>query len=228
MVMSSVEACHDTHAKTLVFIVQELVALYATIDRAEEVVGRVFAAAKSASDRLDQLNAGYEQKYPEGFAKALNWLGSKVRVADAPVKLPAWEPATARVNAAAELELLQQAVGVSALSPAVLAAALGQGGATAKGGADAAAEAEEDEEEEEEAGAGGAAAAAAASSSATPSRRGGAGVGAGEDEEDEEDDDDDDEDEGRAVAAPAPAPAAARRVAAGEDDDEEEEDDDEE
>lgn len=93
---------------------RELEALYAVLDRAEEAAGRGLAAARAAAERLEQLQAGYDQRYPEGMAKAMAWFGgAKARVADAPVKLPPFEPQSARLDAAAEVAALQAAVGVS-------------------------------------------------------------------------------------------------------------------
>ena len=93
---------------------RELEALYAVLDRAEEAAGRGLAAARAAAERLEQLQAGYDQRYPEGMAKAMAWFGgAKARVADAPAKLPPFDPRSARVDAAAEVAALQAAVGVS-------------------------------------------------------------------------------------------------------------------
>jgi len=92
---------------------RELEALYAVLDRSEEAAGRAHAAARAAAERLEQLQAGYNQRYPEGMAKAMAWLGTKSRVADAPVKLPAFDAASARLDAAAEVAALQALVGVS-------------------------------------------------------------------------------------------------------------------
>jgi hypothetical protein len=93
---------------------RELEALYAVLDRAEEAAGRGLAAARAAAERLEQLQAGYDQRYPEGMAKAMAWFGgAKARVADAPVKLPPFDPQSARLDAAAEVAALQAAVGVS-------------------------------------------------------------------------------------------------------------------
>jgi hypothetical protein len=93
---------------------RELEALYAVLDRAAEAAGRGLAAARAAAERLEQLQAGYDQRYPEGMAKAMAWFGgAKARVADAPVKLPPFEPQSARLDAAAEVAALQAAVGVS-------------------------------------------------------------------------------------------------------------------
>lgn len=55
---------------------QELRALFASIEAAEAAVARVHGAAKAASDRLDALQKGYDTKYPEGLQARLgSWLG---------------------------------------------------------------------------------------------------------------------------------------------------------
>ena len=89
-------------------------ALFNVIDKADEAVGRSYAAARASADRLDALQSGYDTKYPEGLSKVTSWFGNKTRVADAPVKLPPWDPSTARIDVEGEASTLSSAVGVNA------------------------------------------------------------------------------------------------------------------
>lgn len=56
-------------------LLQELRSLFAAIEAAEGSVARVHMAARAASERLDALQKGYDQKHPEGIAKLGSWLG---------------------------------------------------------------------------------------------------------------------------------------------------------
>ncbi len=176
----------DTAFPLLLQNTQELTGLFAVIDGTEEAANRAFAAARAAAERLDQLSAGYDTKYPEGMAKLTSWFGSKARVADAPVKLPPFDPASARINVEGELAALRDAVG---LTHAVAADTLAAFMAETEG-------LEEEEQEEEQAGE---EAVAGSSSSSGSSSGGGGGVGAGpkvalaagEDDEEEDEDEDD-------------------------------------
>jgi hypothetical protein len=171
---------------------QELVALFSVIERTEDAVNRGAAAARAAAERLDALQAGYDQRYPEGMAKLTSWFGAKTRVADAPVKLPPFDPASARINVDGELEVIRGAVGVTrAVKAETLSAFLAETEGL-------------QEEAEEDAAAAGEGAGAATSTEASGTgisaapRGGGGGVkafAAGEDDEEDEDDDDDDEEE---------------------------------
>jgi hypothetical protein len=171
----------DTAFPMLLQNTQELQALLDVIDRAEAAANRSFAAARAASDRLDALQAGYDTKYPEGMAKLTSWFG-KSRVSDSPVKLPAWDPASARVDVDAEVAALRGAVGVAhAVQADKLAAFMAESegleeeAAAAAGGEDG------------EGGEGG------AEPTLAPARVAIKALAAGEeDEEDDEDDEDDD------------------------------------
>jgi hypothetical protein len=138
-VRAEVQRATDTTFPALAQNAQELAALFAVLDRADEAAARAHAAARAAAERLEQLQAGYDQKFPEGMAKlsAMFSFGAKARATqDAPVRLPPFDPASARIDAAAEIAALRAAVGVS--NVAVLAADVAAG--PEEGAADAGAE----------------------------------------------------------------------------------------
>lgn len=95
------------------FAPQELAALFQIIDRVDGVVNRSAIAARVAADRMDQLQAGYDKRYPEGMAKLSSWFGGKSRASDAPVDVPAWDSNAARIDVASEVAALSAAIGVS-------------------------------------------------------------------------------------------------------------------
>ena len=139
-VRAQIQQTADAAFPALLQNARELEALYGVLDRAEESAGRGLAAARAAAERLEQLQAGYDQRYPEGMAKAMAWFGgAKARVADAPVKLPPFDAASARIDAAAEIAALQAAVGVSGAVREIAGFAEGDGGAAGGGGDDEAA-----------------------------------------------------------------------------------------
>ncbi len=112
-------------------------ALFTVLDATEDAINRGYAAAKASSDRLDTLQQGYDTKYPEGISKLTSWFGTKNKVADAPVKLPPFDPSSARIPVDQIVAHLQSTVGeVSAVQADKLAAFM--------------AETEGTEEEEEE------------------------------------------------------------------------------
>ena len=135
----------DTAFPMLLQNAQELAALFTVLDRAEESANRGLAAAKAAAERLDALQAGYDGQNPVGMAKLSAWFGNKARVAaDAPVRLTPFDPASARIDAEAELAALRACVGVSAaVQVSQLKSFMAEGSADAGGlAASAAAEAE--------------------------------------------------------------------------------------
>lgn len=95
-----------------------MLALYAVLDRTEDAVNRAHGAAKAAADRLGVLEAALaETAAPVGLAKMTAFFrgatgggaGAGARVADAPVRLPPYNPPV--IDVAAEVAALVAAAG---------------------------------------------------------------------------------------------------------------------
>jgi hypothetical protein len=131
-------------------LLQEVSALFSVIDAVEAATVRAQAATRAAAERLEVLQAAAGEGgtggggAPAGLARVAGGMaalfgrgggggggGGAGRAADAPVKLPPFEPPS--IDVVGELKLLREAVG-SAEELAAARAARGSGGSGSSGG----------------------------------------------------------------------------------------------
>lgn len=123
-VRREIQETSDTAFPILLQKANELTALFSVLDRAEESVNKGYAAAKAAEEKMGQLQAAYDQRYPEAMAKLIGGLGGMsmfgfgnknkgAAAQDAPVKLPPFDMSTMQLDSASEIAALTSLVGVS-------------------------------------------------------------------------------------------------------------------
>lgn len=91
----------------------ELQQLYAIIDTVEAAVDRSAAAASIAEERLNVLQQGFNARYGESgsLAKLTSLFKKTPGATDAPVKLPPYDPSSARLDVSSELSALREVIG---------------------------------------------------------------------------------------------------------------------
>ena len=125
-VRKEIQETSDTAFPILLRNANELTALFGVLDRAEESVNKGYAAAKAAEEKMGQLQAAYDQRYPEAMAKLIGGLGgmsmfgfgnknaNKAAAAqDAPVKLPPFDMNAMQLDSASEISALTSLIGVA-------------------------------------------------------------------------------------------------------------------